>query len=131
MPLATPTDLKYTKEHEWIRVEADTGTIGITDYAQDQLGDIVFVGLPQAGTPVRALEKFGEIESVKAVSELFSPISGEVIEANAALAERPELVNESPYGEGWMLRVRLSDPSETEKLLSAEEYDAYVAEAAE
>ncbi len=129
--MASPADLKYTKEHEWIRVEADTGTIGITDYAQDQLGDIVFVDLPQAGTPVRALEKFGEIESVKAVSELFSPISGEVIEANAALAERPELVNESPYGEGWMLRVRLSDPSETEKLLSAEEYDAYVAEAAE
>ncbi len=128
--MASPADLKYTKEHEWIRVEAGAGTIGITDYAQDQLGDIVYVDLPAAGTPVRSLEKFGEIESVKAVSELFSSVSGEVIEANATLAERPELVNESPYGEGWMLRVRLSDPSELEKLLSAAEYDAYVAEAA-
>jgi glycine cleavage system H protein len=127
--LASPSDLLYTKEHEWIRVEDGSGTIGITDYAQDQLGDIVFVDLPAVGATVSAMQKFGEIESVKAVSELYSPVSGEVVEVNAALAERPELVNEYPYGEGWMIRVRLSDPSELETLLSAEEYEAYLAEA--
>lgn len=129
--MASPSDLLYTKEHEWIRVDNGFGTIGITDYAQDQLGDIVFVDLPAVGAAVSAMQKFGEIESVKAVSELYSPVSGEVVEVNAALAERPELVNESPYGEGWMIRVRLSDPSELEGLLSAEDYEAYLAEAEE
>jgi glycine cleavage system H protein len=129
--LPSPADLKYTKEHEWVRVENDIGTVGITDYAQDQLGDIVFVELPDPGKAVKQMEKFGEIESVKAVSELYSPVTGEVVEANPALADRPELVNDSPYGEGWMLRVRLSDPGEIEKLLSAQEYDDFIAQGAE
>ena len=129
--MPSPGDLKYTKEHEWVRIEGDTGTIGITDYAQDQLGDIVFVDLPTEGASVSHMQKFGEIESVKAVSELFSPVTGEVVEANAALANSPELVNDSPYGEGWMLRVRLSDSGEIDKLLSAEEYDDFIAQGAE
>jgi glycine cleavage system H protein len=124
--MPNPQELRYTKEHEWLRVEGDTGTIGITDYAQDQLGDIVFVDLPESGGTVECMQKFGEIESVKAVSELFSPVSGEVIEANAALAENPQLVNESPYGEGWMLRVRLTDSSELDDLLSANQYDDFL-----
>ncbi|MDO8616743.1 MAG: glycine cleavage system protein GcvH [Dehalococcoidia bacterium] len=128
--MSSPADRRYTKEHEWVRVEEGVGTVGITDYAQDQLGDIVFVDLPVAGTQIAHMQKFGEIESVKAVSELFSPVTGEVIEANAALADSPELVNESPYGDAWMLKVRLSDPGEVDRLLSAAEYDAYVAEAA-
>ena len=129
--MPSPGDLKYTKEHEWVRLESEVGTVGITDYAQDQLGDIVFVDLPAAGAEVSHMQKFGEIESVKAVSELYSPVTGEVVEANAALANNPELVNDSPYGEGWMLRVRLSDQSEVEKLLSAEEYDDFIAQGAE
>jgi glycine cleavage system H protein len=129
--LPSPADLKYTKEHEWVRVEDDIGTVGITDYAQDQLGDIVFVELPEPGKAVKQMEKFGEIESVKAVSELYSPVTGEVVEANPALADSPELVNDSPYGEGWMLRVRLSDPGEIEKLLSAQEYDDFIAQGSE
>jgi glycine cleavage system H protein len=129
--MPSPPELRYTKEHEWLKVDDSIGTIGITDYAQDQLGDIVFVELPAAGSAVTALQKFGEIESVKAVSELFSPVSGEVVEANAALAEAPQLVNESPYGEGWMLRVRLSQPAELESLLSAQEYDDYCAQGSE
>jgi glycine cleavage system H protein len=126
-----PADLRYTKEHEWLRVEDGVGTVGITDYAQDQLGDIVFVELPAAGAQLTHLQKLGEIESVKAVSELFSPVSGEVVEVNAALADSPQLVNESPYGEGWMLKVRLSDPSELDTLLSAAQYDEYLAQGAE
>jgi len=125
--VASPADRRYTKEHEWVKVEGDTGTVGITDYAQDQLGDVVFVDLPPPGTRVSYLEKFGEIESVKAVSELFSPVTGEVIETNQALADSPQLVNESPYDEGWMLKVRLEDPSELERLLTAEQYEAYLA----
>lgn len=104
--------------------------MGITDYAQDQLGDIVFVDLPAVGAKVSYMEKFGEIESVKAVSELFSPVSGEVVDVNVALADKPELVNESPYGEGWMIRVRLNDPGELDKLLSDRQYDEYVAQGA-
>ena len=129
--MSSPPDLKYTKEHEWVSVEDDVGTVGITDYAQDQLGDIVYVDLPAVGTKITHLEKFGEIESVKAVSELFSPVSGEVVEVNAALVEKPELVNESPYGEGWMIRVRVSDLSELERLITAQEYDEYLALGAE
>ncbi len=136
--MSSPPDLKYTKEHEWVRTEEGPsagsgqaiGTVGITDYAQDQLGDIVYVDLPAAGTQVSYLGKFGEIESVKAVSELFSPVTGEVVESNAALADKPELVNESPYGEGWMIRLRLSDPRELDRLLSAQQYDEYVAQGA-
>ncbi|TMG06945.1 MAG: glycine cleavage system protein GcvH [Chloroflexi bacterium] len=129
--MPSPGDVKYTKEHEWVRVESEVGTVGITDYAQDQLGDIVFVDLPAAGASVSHMQKFGEIESVKAVSELYSPVTGEVVEANPALANSPELVNDSPYGEGWMLRVRLSDPGEIDKLLSADEYDVFIAQGAE
>jgi len=128
--LSSPADLKYTKEHEWVRIEGDAGTIGITDYAQDQLGDIVFVEMPAAGTNIAYLEKFGEIESVKAVSELYSPVSGQVVEVNTGLVDNPQWVNDSPYGDGWMLRVRLSDPSEIDKLLSAAEYDDYLAQGA-
>jgi len=129
--LPSPADLKYTKEHEWVRVESDIGTVGITDYAQDQLGDIVFVDLPAAGATVARMQKFGEIESVKAVSELYSPASGEVVEVNAALAGSPELVNDSPYGEGWMVRIRLGNLGEIEKLLSAQDYDDFIAQGAE
>jgi glycine cleavage system H protein len=128
--LPSPADLKYTKEHEWVRVADGVGTIGITDYAQDQLGDIVFVELPQPGTRVKFLEKFGEIESVKAVSELFSPVTGEVVEANTGLNDSPQHVNDSPYGDGWMLHVRLDDPSEVDGLLSAQDYDYFVAQGA-
>ena len=124
--MASPSDRKYTKEHEWVRADGDVGTVGITDYAQDQLGDIVFVDLPAAGTKVTALAKFGEIESVKAVSELFSPVSGEVVERNEALTDNPQWVNDDPYGEGWMLRVRLSAPAELDKLMSAEEYETFL-----
>jgi len=126
--MSSPSDRRYTKEHEWLLVDGDYGTVGITDYAQDQLGDIVFVELPGPGTTVKYMEKFGEIESVKAVSELFSPVSGEVTEVNPELADKPQLVNESPYDEGWMLKVRLADAGEVEKLMSAEEYDRYVSE---
>jgi glycine cleavage system H protein len=129
--LPSPADLKYTKEHEWIRLEGDAGTIGITDYAQDQLGDIVFVELPASGASVKQMDKFGEIESVKAVSELYCPVTGEVVEANKALADNPQLVNDDPYGEGWMLRIRLSDPGEIEKLLTAQDYDDFIAQGAE
>lgn len=129
--MPSPSELKYTKEHEWVRLESGVGTVGITDYAQDQLGDIVFVELPAAGTSVKQMEKFGEIESVKAVSELYSPVTGEVVEANETLASGPELVNDDPFGEGWMVRIRLSDPSEIEKLLSAQEYDDFIAQGAE
>jgi glycine cleavage system H protein len=124
--LASPSDRKYTKEHEWVRIDADVGTAGITDYAQDQLGDIVFVDLPASGTKVMALAKFGEIESVKAVSELFSPVSGEVIERNEALTDNPQWVNDDPYGDGWMIRVRLSATGEIDKLMSAEEYETFL-----
>jgi glycine cleavage system H protein len=129
--LPSPADLKYTKEHEWVRVDSDQGTVGITDYAQDQLGDIVFVDLPAAGATVSQMQVFGEIESVKAVSELYSPVTGEVLEANPTLADNPQFVNDDPYGEGWMLRIRLSDLGEFEKLLSAQDYDDFIAQGAE
>ena len=124
--MASPSELKYTKEHEWVRVDGDTGTIGITDYAQDQLGDIVFVELPAVGATISAAQKLGEIESVKAVSELFAPVSGEVTEANASLADAPESVNDDPYGDGWLIKVRLSDPAQLDGLLSADEYEAFI-----
>ncbi len=124
--MASPSELRYTKEHEWVRVNSDTGTIGITDYAQDQLGDIVFVELPAAGVAISVAQKFGEIESVKAVSELFAPVSGEVTEANDGLADSPESVNDDPYGDGWLVKVRLSDPAQLDQLLSADEYEAFI-----
>jgi glycine cleavage system H protein len=122
--LASPDDRKYTREHEWITAD---GKVGITDYAQDQLGDIVFVDLPAPGTQVTRMQKFGEIESVKAVSELFSPISGEVAERNDDLNDNPQWVNDDPYGDGWMLKVSLSDPSELDGLMDAGAYEAFIA----
>ena len=122
-----PTDLRYTSDHEWVRADGDVATIGITAYAADQLGDIVFVELPDAGRAVAQSAAFGVVESVKAVSDLFAPVGGEVIEANADLGARPELVNGEPYEGGWMIRVRMSDPGELEELLDAEAYDALIA----
>jgi glycine cleavage system H protein len=127
--MASPADRSYTKEHEWVKVEGDVATVGITDFAQDQLGDIVYVDLPEPGAAIKQFEKMGEIESVKAVSDLFAPISGEVIEGNAQVVEKPELVNSDAQGEGWLLKVRLSDVTEVDALLSAEDYDAFTAAA--
>ena len=129
--MPSPTDRRYTKEHEWVRVEDNMGTVGITDYAQDQLGDIVYVDLPSVGTQVKQLEKLGEIESVKAVSDLYSPVSGELVEVNQGVNDRPELVNQSPYEEGWLVRVRLADPAELDNLLTAKQYDELIAQAQE
>ncbi len=129
--MVIPPDLRYTKEHEWIRVENGTGTIGITDYAQDQLGDIVFVTLPAAGKELTQSAMFGEIESVKAVSELNAPVSGEVIESNQALADKPELINDSPYDEGWIMKVRLTNESEVAELLTSEQYGDFVEQESE
>jgi glycine cleavage system H protein len=121
-----PQEFLYTKEHEWIRVDEKIGTIGITDYAQKELGDIVYVELPKAGEHVTANESFGTVESVKAVSELYSPVSGEVTAVNAKLGNNPEMLNTDPHSEAWLIKVRVSDRSELEKLMSAEEYEAYI-----
>ena len=122
-----PTDLRYTKDHEWVRTDGDEATIGITKYAADQLGDIVFVELPASGTSVEQFATFGVVESVKAVSDLFAPVSGEVTAANEDLTGKPEVVNSDPYGEGWMLRVRVADMSQLDDLLDADAYDALIA----
>ena len=125
--LKHPEHLKYSKTDEWVRVEGDQATIGITDYAQDQLGDIVYIELPwDAGASVSHEAKFGDIESVKATSELVSPISGEVVSANQELKDQPELINDSPYENGWMLVVKMANPDEVESLMSAEEYETYL-----
>jgi glycine cleavage system H protein len=129
--MPSPSDRRYTKEHEWVRVEDNMGTVGITDYAQDQLGDVVYVDLPSSGAQVKQLEKLGEIESVKAVSDLYSPVSGEVVEVNQGVNDRPELVNRSPYDEGWLVRLRLADPAELDNLLTAKQYDELIAQAQE
>jgi glycine cleavage system H protein len=123
-----PTDLHYTKDHEWVRVDGGLATIGITEYATSQLGDIVFVELPEVGRALGQGAVFGVVESVKAVSDLFAPISGPVAEANPALADEPELVNADPYGAGWMLRLTVADAAELDELLDAEAYDALIAE---
>jgi len=127
--LPSPTDRRYTKEHEWVRVEDGVGTVGVTDYAQDELGDIVYVELPAPGTDVKQFDKLGEIESVKAVSDFYSPVAGEVVDVNEEVNDHPELVNESFYDRGWLVRLRLTDPAELDALLTAEQYDALVAEA--
>ncbi len=125
--LEHPANLKYSKTDEWVRVDGDEVTIGITDYAQDQLGDIVYIELPwHEGDQVGDEAKFGDVESVKATSELVSPVSGSVIRANESLKENPELVNESPYDEGWLLVIKLSNTSELDKLMSAGEYQTYL-----
>ena len=121
-----PEDLRYTKEHEWVRTEGGTGTVGITDYAQGELGDIVFVELPAKGKKVKQGESFGSIEAVKAVSDLFAPVSGEIVEINPALDKTPEAVNKDPYGSGWMVKIKLSAPAETGSLLDAAAYRTFV-----
>jgi len=123
-----PQEFLYTKEHEWIRVDESIGTIGITNYAQKELGDIVYVELPKPGDHVTAGESFGTVESVKAVSELYSPVTGEVVSVNPKLQNRPELLNADPHGDAWLIRVRLADRSETEKLMTADEYEAFIRE---
>ena len=124
--MATPEDNRYAKSHEYVHLEGNLATIGITDYAQKELGDVVFVELPQPGTVLDAGDELGSIESVKAVSELFSPMTGEVVEINEALADNPALVNTDPWGDGWMIRMRVSDPTEVDELMTAEEYDEYI-----
>ena len=121
-----PTNVKYTKEHEWIRLEGDVAYVGITDYAQEQLGDIVFVDIPTEGETLAADEVFGTIEVVKTISDLFLPVTGEILEQNEALADQPELVNQDPYGEGWLIKVRMSDPAEYDALLSAADYEKLI-----
>ena len=123
----SPSDRKYTKEHEWVKHEdGNQALAGITEYAADQLGDIVYFDLPKLGATVKHEEKMGEVESVKAVSDLFSPVSGEVIEINERLLDHPELTNEDPFGEGWLVRVAMTDAAEMDTLMSADEYEAYI-----
>lgn len=121
-----PSGYRYSKEHEWARAEGETASIGITDYAAHELGDVVFVQLPRPGTAIKQFQKFGEIESVKAVSDLFAPVTGEITQVNEALVDRPELVNESPFEDGWMVRIRLSDPGEMGNLLEPGAYQDYL-----
>ncbi len=123
-----PEDLKYSKEHEWVLVEGNVATVGITDFAQDQLGDIVFVELPGIGDKVSKEDAFGVVESVKAVSDIYAPVSGKVLEVNDDLPENPEMVNEDPYGDGWMIKIEMNDPEELQDLMTATEYEEYVAE---
>ena len=119
-----PGELKYTSEHEWVRVDgADIVTVGITHYAQDSLGDIVFVSLPAAGTSLEAGQSCGEVESTKSVSDLYAPVSGEVVEVNAAVDATPEMINSAPYGDGWLMRIRLNDPAQVDGLLTASDYE--------
>jgi glycine cleavage system H protein len=124
--LSVPEELQYTRSHEWVRTEGDTATIGITDHAQDELGDIVFIELPEQGTTFEAGDSFGTVESVKAVSDLYTPVGGEVVEVNEALDSSPETINEDPYGEGWIVKLRVSD--EGAGLLSASDYEQFLEE---
>jgi glycine cleavage system H protein len=127
MIMNLPTNVKYTKEHEWIRQEGDVAYVGITDYAQSELGEIVFVDITTEGETLNKEEVFGTIEAVKTVSDLFMPVGGEVIEINAELEDKPELVNEDAYGEGWLIKINVSDASEFDGLLSAEDYQKFIA----
>jgi glycine cleavage system H protein len=120
-----PDDLHYSKDHEWVRVDGNVAVVGITDYAQDSLGDVVYVELPKVGDDFAANESFGSVESVKAVSEVFSPVSGEIVGTNEALADTPEKVNQDPYGDGWMIRVQMSNPGEVDSMLTAAEYEDF------
>ena len=123
-----PSDYRYTKEHEWIKVSGNTGTIGITDYAQHELGDVVFVEMPAVGTKVSTGKVFGTVESVKAVSEIFSPVSGEVTETNATLTSTPETLNSDPHGAGWLIKIKLDNPGEVSGLMDAAAYEAFISE---
>jgi glycine cleavage system H protein len=124
----TPKELKYTKEHEWVRVEGNRAYIGITDFAQSELGDVVFVELPEVGTEIEQNSTFGTVESVKTVSDLYVPVSGKVVEVNTELVDSPELVNEDPYGKGWMIVVEIKDAAELDALLTADQYEASINE---
>ena len=124
-----PSDLRYTKDHEWVRVDGDTATIGVTDFAANQLGDVVFVDLPEVGKSVDQFATFGVVESVKAVSDLYAPVSGEVVEVNGDLGSKPELVNSDPFGDGWMIKVKVGDPEQLGGLLDAAGYQKLTAEA--
>ncbi|MBI4609971.1 MAG: glycine cleavage system protein GcvH [Candidatus Rokubacteria bacterium] len=121
-----PADLRYTREHEWARVEENRARVGITHYAQSELGDVVFVELPKAGTKVTQMQPFGVVESVKAVSDLFAPLSGEVVEVNGELTQKPERVNQDPYGKGWMITIALSNPKELDALMTAAQYEEFL-----
>ena len=124
---ASPDDRKYSKEHEWVKADGDVAVVGITDYAQEQLGDVVYVDLPEAGASIVQFEKMGEIESVKAVSDLYSPVSGAILRINDGVVTKPEVVNSDPHGDGWLLRIKLTDSGEADKLMSAADYDAFIA----
>ena len=123
-----PAGYRYTKDHEWINMEGSVGTVGITDYAQQELGDVVFVELPKVGAQVKSGQSFGTVESVKAVSEIFSPVSGEIAEANSLLVDSPEKINTDPHSAAWLVKIRLSDAKETDGLMDTKAYEAYVAE---
>ena len=122
-----PKNLKYHREHDWVRIDGDTAVFGVTDYAQETLGDIVFIELPEVGADVTAGTAYAEVESVKAVSDVFSPMSGTIVEVNEEVVDAPETVNESPYEDGWLIKVKISDPAEADDLMSAEEYDELLA----
>jgi glycine cleavage system H protein len=122
-----PKDYRYTKEHEWVKADGTTGTIGITDYAQHELGDVVFVELPKVGTQLKAGQSLGTVESVKAISEIFTPVSGEVTETNPALVDAPEKINADPHGSAWLIKIRLADPKEAGSLMDAAAYESYIA----
>lgn len=126
-----PESLHYSKDHEWVRVEGDVAVIGITDHAQEQLGDVVYVELPKSGDEFAANESFGSVESVKAVSEIFTPVSGKVTATNDSLTDEPEKVNQDPYGEGWMIKIKLGAPGEVDSLLTAAEYEDFTKEESE
>ena len=126
----TPEDLSYTKDHEWVRVKGDEATVGITDHAQNQLGDVVYVELPKVGDKFDSAEPFGYVESVKAVSEIYMPLGGSVTQVNESLNDSPEQVNEDPYGDGWMIRIKIDNPSQVDALLTAVEYEDYIKEEA-
>ena len=125
-----PRDYRYTKEHEWIKADGGTGTIGITEYAQQELGDVVFVELPKIGAQIKAGQSFGTVESVKAVSEIFSPITGEILETNSALVNAPEKINQDPHASAWLVKMRIADPKELAGLMDSGAYEAYIAEKA-
>ena len=125
-----PEDLSYTKDHEWVRVKGDQATVGITDHAQNQLGDVVYVELPKVGDSFEAAEPFGSVESVKAVSEIYMPVGAVVVEVNESLNDSPEQVNEDPYGSGWMIKIKMENPSQVDALLTAAEYEDYIKEEA-
>ena len=128
--MTVPHDLRYSKEHEWVRLDGDTATIGITHFAQEQLGDVVFVELPEKGATVRQFASLGVVESVKAASDIYAPVSGQIVERNVKVIESPELVNQNPYGDGWMVKVRIADKGELTKLLSPDDYRAHIGETA-